>query len=151
MIIELCKIKLRKEFWSWMGKLDLILKVTLLSLAIFYGVMVGLATEMSDFEDIDLRKATIGFVFILSLIRYYFPNYKAKVNYFHAYHPAPSIYNFFMYCGLDLCTLYWLNMIVFVVTILIVQEVKDYIFALDILGAMCLALMIHRAVQHISE
>jgi hypothetical protein len=151
MIIELCKIKLRKELWTYNGKVDLLLKVTLLFLALFYGAMVGLGTEMSDFEEVDLRKATIGFVLILSLFRYYFPNYKAKVNYFHAYHPVPKNHNLFMFFGLELCINFWLNMIVFVITILIVQEVKDYLFALDILGVMFLASMIHRAIHHITE
>lgn len=151
MILELCKIKLRNELWTYKGKVDLLVKVTLLFLSIFYGVMVGLGTEMSDFEEVDLRKATIGIVLVLSLMRYYFPNYKAKVNYFHAYHPVPKNYNLFMYLGLELCTKFWLNMIVFVVTIFIVQEVKDYLFALDILGVMCLASMIHRVINHITE
>ncbi len=151
MILELCKIKLRNELWIYKGKVDLLVKVILLFLSIFYGIMVGLGTEMSDFEEVDLRKATIGFVLMLSLFRYYFPNYKAKVSYFHAYHPVPKNYNLFMYFGLELCTKFWLNMIVFVVTILIVQEVKDYLFALDILGVMFLASMIHRAIHHITE
>lgn len=151
MILELCKIKLRKELWTYKGKVDLLVKVTLFFLSIFYGIMVGLGTEMSDFEEFDLRKATIGIVLVLSLFRYYFPNYKAKVNYFNAYHPVPKNYNLLMYFGLELCTKFWLNNIVFVVTILIVQEVKDYLFALDILGAMFLASMIHRAIHHITE
>lgn len=151
MILELCKIKLRNELWTYKGKVDLLVKVTLLFLSIFYGIMVGLGTEMSDFEEFDLRKATIGIVLVLSLFRYYFPNYKAKVNYFHAYHPVPKNYNLLMYFGLELCTKFWLNMIVFVVTILIVQEVKDYLFALDILGVMFLASMIHRVMHHITE
>ena len=151
MILELCKIKLRNELWTYKGKVVLLVKVTLLFLAIFYGAMVGLGTEMSDFEEVDLRKATIGIVLVLSLFRYYFPNYKAKVNYFHAYHPVPKNYNLFMYLGLELCTKFWLNMIVFVVSILIVQEVKDYLFALDILGVMFLASMIHRVIHHITE
>ena len=151
MILELCKIKLHNELWTYKGKVDLLVKVTLLFLAIFYGVMVGLGTEMSDFEEVDLRKATIGIVLVLSLFRYYFPNYKAKVNYFHAYHPVPKNYNLIMYFGLELCTKFWLNMIVFVVSILIVQEVKDYLFALDILGVMFLASMIHRVIHHITE
>ena len=151
MILELCKIKLRNELWTYKGKVDLLVKVILLFLSIFYGIMVGLGTEMSDFEEFDLRKATIGIVLVLSLFRYYFPNYKAKVNYFHAYHPVPKNYNLLMYFGLELCTKFWLNMIVFVVTILIVQEVKDYLFALDILGVMFLASMIHRVMHHITE
>ncbi len=151
MIIELCKIKLRNELWTYKGKIDLLVKITLFFLAIFYGVIVGIGTEISDFEDNELRKATIGFVLILSLIRFYFPNYKAKVRYFHVYHPVPKIYNLSMFFGLELCTRFWLNMIVFIVTILIAQEVKDYIFALDILGAMYLSLMFHRVIQHIVE
>lgn len=151
MIVELCKIKLRNELWTYKGKVDLLVKVTLLFFAIFYGVMVGLGTEMTDFEEVDLRKVTTGAVLFLSLFRYYFPNYKAKVNYFHAYHPVPKNYNLFLHCGLDLCTKYWLNMIVFVITILLVQQVKDYAFALNILGVMFLASLIHRVIHHITE